>query len=516
MKPLIFGKNLEEIKKIIISNGSINQKKKVKLGEVFTPFDLIVEMLETLPKSIWKNPKNKWLDPGSGVGNFSMVVFYYLDNGLKKWEQNDEKRRNHIIKNMIYMVEISGVNVNKSKKIFGDESNICKCDFIKDTSIWKQQFKIDKYNVIIGNPPYNINGMKGKGRSDSGATVLWSKFVDYSLDLLVLNGHCLFFTPNSWTELKSPLAKKIITKQIVLFKNFDVVNAYKLFDKQAGSLPLCYYLIKNSSPTNKTLIHDSITNKFIEFDIPKHMIIPNKNINLIKKILTKNKDSLREYFKFTPAKEKKNTNLYKSTYSPPYYYPLINYVHKKILLSYTKECSVVQNSRPKLLLPNYSMGYPILDTKGVLDVGGRTSYYIELPDNSIDKLKKIQSFFITDLALTIINSLKTAQKFLSTRTFDVFPDVTNFKFEINDDTLAKYYNLNSEDIKSITEQKQNGEGNLSNNQIEEILSFSITNTISKTHMSLINNKIRSCGRKTSKIRTKTMCKNSNCKTRKKL
>ena len=159
------------------------------------------------------------------------------------------------------------------------------------------------------------------------------------------------------------------------------------------------------------------------------------------------------------------------------------------------------------------MGYPILDTKGVLDVGGRTSYYIELPDNSIDKLKKIQSFFITDLALTIINSLKTAQKFLSTRTFDVFPDVTNFKFEINDDTLAKYYNLNSEDIKSITEQKQNGEGNLSNNQIEEILSFSITNTISKTHMSLINNKIRSCGRKT---RTKTMCKNSNCKTRKKL
>ena len=104
---------------------------------------------------------------GSGVGNFSMVVFYYLDNGLKKWEQNDEKRRNHIIKNMIYMVEISGVNVNKSKKIFGDESNICKCDFINDTSIWKQQFKIDKYNVIIGNPPYNINGMKGKGRSDS-------------------------------------------------------------------------------------------------------------------------------------------------------------------------------------------------------------------------------------------------------------------------------------------------------------------------------------------------------------
>ena len=510
MKPHIFGKGLDEIKKIIITNGDINQVKKVKFGEVFTPFELIIEMLDTLPVSIWRNPNNKWLDPGSGIGNFSMAVFYYLDKGLKKWESNDEKRRNHIIKNMIHMVEISGTNVNKCKKIFGNNANICKCDFIKDSSKWKEQFKNDRFNVILGNPPYNVNGMKGKGRTDTGGSVIWNKFVDNSLDIVASNGYCLFFTPNSWTELKSALAKKIITKQIVLFKNFDVVNAYKLFDKQAGSLPLCYYLIKNSAPNNKTLIHDMNSDKFVEFDINKYMIIPNKNINLIKKILTKNNDSLSEYFNFTPAKEKKDTNLYKSTYSPPYYYPLINYVHKKIYISYAKECSVVQNTRPKLILPNYSMGYPILDTKGVLDVGGRTSYYIELPDNNIEKLKKIQAFFMTDLALTIINSLKTAQKFLSTRTFEVFPDVTNFKFQINDESLAKYYNLNSEDKKSIVEQKQNGEGNLSNAQKEEMVKFSISNIINKTHIKLLDSKIRSCKHKTKRRRG---CK-ANCNTRK--
>ena len=115
MKPHIFGKGLDEIKKIIITNGDINQVKKVKFGEVFTPFELIIEMLDTLPVSIWRNPNNKWLDPGSGIGNFSMAVFYYLDKGLKKWESNDEKRRNHIIKNMIYMVELRDENVETLK-----------------------------------------------------------------------------------------------------------------------------------------------------------------------------------------------------------------------------------------------------------------------------------------------------------------------------------------------------------------------------------------------------------------
>ena len=506
MKPLIYDKNLDDIEKIINSNGTVNQKKKVKLGEVFTPFNLIIEMLNQLPKSIWTNHKNKWLDPGSGIGNFSILVFYYLDNGLKKWQPNSEKRRTYIIQNMLYMVEISQININKCKKIFGDNANISKSDFLNETTKWQTEFNISEFNIILGNPPYNINGMKGKGRSDKGATVIWGKFVDYSLDLLKTNGYCLFFTPNSWTELKSPLAKKILTKQIVLIKNFDVVNAYKLFDKKAGSLPLCYYLIKNNKPSKKTLIHDNVFNKLIDFDINKHMIIPNKNINLINKILSKNKDSLENYYKFTPAKEKKDTKTYSSLYSQTHTYPLVNYVHKKMHISYSKNCSIVQNNRPKLILPNYSMGYPILDVDGILDVGGRVSYYLEIPDNNVTKLKKIQKFFMTDLALTIINSLKTAQKFISTRTFSVFPDVTKMNISIDDDSLAKYYNLNSEDKKSIVNQKQQGEGNLSNEQKEYLLSFSLYENITVAQKGNILSKTKKCKLKGTNNKTKKKTK----------
>ena len=477
MTSMIFDKDISNIKNIINSHNIVNSNNKIQMGEVFTPFNLIIEMVDHFPKSLWKNPNLKWLDPGSGIGNFSMIIYHYLNNGLKSWEPDKVKRHNHIISNMIYMIEISDKNIKIAKKVFGNSVNICHCDFIKEQHIWKKQFNLTSFDIIYGNPPYNTNGMRGKGRSNPGLRVLWTQFLNYSLDILNKNGYILYLTPNSWTELKSPLAKKMLTNNnILVLKNFDVVNSYKLFDKQAGSLPLSYYLLHNSNDTYKsTLIFDSTFDKYIEFNIRKYMIIPNKNIELIKKVLNKNENSLSSYFKFTPPKDKKDKKLYSNTNRHPFIYPLINYVHKKIYISYCKTPTYVQNKRPKLIFPNYSMGYPILDINGILDVGGRSSYYIEIPDNSISKLRKIQKLFLTNFALTIINSLKTAQKFMSTRTFNIFPDVTKFNFDINDTTIQKYYNFNKDHLYSINKQLNDGEGNLSNNQIEQLLNFSISN-----------------------------------------
>lgn len=475
MESKIFDKNLTDIQNIINSYNTVDSNNKIQQGEVFTPFNLIIEMINHFPKSLWKNPNLKWLDPGSGIGNFSMIIYYYLNNGLKSWEPNKIKRHNHIINNMIYMIEISNKNIKIAKKIFGNSINICHCDFINHQHIWNKQFGLDTFDIIYGNPPYNTNGMRGKGRSNPGLKVLWTQFLNKSLDILNKNGYLLFLTPNSWTELKSPLAKKMLTKNILLIKNFDVVNSYKLFDKQAGSLPLSYYLIHNSNNSNNsTVIFDSNFNKYIDFNIIKYMIIPNKNIEFIKKILNKNNTSLSSYYKFTPPKDKNDKKLYSNIYRHPFIYPLINYVHKKIYITYTKKPTYVQNKRPKLIFPNYSMGYPILDINGTLDVGGRSSYYIEIPDNNINKLRNIQKMFLTNFALTIINSLKTAQKFMSTRTFHILPDITKINIDINDNTIQKYYKFNKTHLLAIQNQINTGEGNLSNNQIDQILNFSIS------------------------------------------
>ena len=167
-------------------------------------------------------------------------------------------------------------------------------------------------------------------------------------------------------------------------------------------------------------------------------------------------------------------------------------------VSYSKTYSRLQNGRPKLIFPNYSMGYPILDKDGILDVGGRSSYAIFVENDSVDTLKKIQDFFLTDLALTLINSLKTAQKFLSTRTFSLFPDVTKWTTPINDESLANYFKLTTKEKLSIAHQKKQGEGNLNEKMRAEITHFSLGKYLKPMQIRDIKMKLKSAKAKDKK------------------
>ena len=119
-KKLIYDMNSSEIQEKIEEFLPVKTKEKNEFGEVFTPPELIDEMLDILPISVWKNPNLKWLDPANGIGNFPMKVFERLDKYLSSVNgyENEQKRKNHIIKNMLYMVELNSTNFQVCKKIF--------------------------------------------------------------------------------------------------------------------------------------------------------------------------------------------------------------------------------------------------------------------------------------------------------------------------------------------------------------------------------------------------------------
>ena len=79
------GKELidENILEIVRKYLTVKDKEKKLFGEVFTPVELVCEMLDKLPKNVWKDPNLKWLDPANGIGNFPIVVYYKLMEGLK-------------------------------------------------------------------------------------------------------------------------------------------------------------------------------------------------------------------------------------------------------------------------------------------------------------------------------------------------------------------------------------------------------------------------------------------------
>ena len=72
----------EEVSKIIHKHLDVRNDEKEEFGEVFTPINLILEI--KLPKSCWSNPDLKLLDPSSGIGNFPVIAYYKLMDGLKR------------------------------------------------------------------------------------------------------------------------------------------------------------------------------------------------------------------------------------------------------------------------------------------------------------------------------------------------------------------------------------------------------------------------------------------------
>ena len=88
-------KEKDQLIDYIESQLSPKEKERKEKGEVFTPLSVVKEILDKLPKKLWKDPSLKWLDPATGIGNFPIMIYFRLMDGLKRWQPNEEKRRKH-------------------------------------------------------------------------------------------------------------------------------------------------------------------------------------------------------------------------------------------------------------------------------------------------------------------------------------------------------------------------------------------------------------------------------------
>ena len=86
-------------------------EKRVKLtGEVFTPIDLCLRMVNEIPIATLKKPEATFLDNSCGDGNFLVA----LAKVLSKYHDRD-----HVLNNMIYGVDLMADNVETAKKRLG-------------------------------------------------------------------------------------------------------------------------------------------------------------------------------------------------------------------------------------------------------------------------------------------------------------------------------------------------------------------------------------------------------------
>uniref|UniRef100_A0A6C0H3Q9 site-specific DNA-methyltransferase (adenine-specific) n=1 Tax=viral metagenome TaxID=1070528 RepID=A0A6C0H3Q9_9ZZZZ len=279
---LIYDMSPEEIQEKIEQYLPVRDAEKNEFGEVFTPIALIEEMLDKLPKEVWKNKDYKWLDPANGIGNFPMIAYRKLMEGLKDEIKDNKKRSEHIITNMLYMFEINPKNVGVSRKIFGHDANIFCGDFLVMNI--KKVSGIDHFDVIIGNPPWNdIKEGKRKG-TNSGSKTLWDKFIKKSLEILNKNGFLGFINPANWRGLGLlHNLWNIISKLQLLYLHIYGENDGKTYFNVGSRFDL--YVLQNKSNTKPSKIIDELREKHL-IKIDEWSFLPNYNYKIFEKILT--------------------------------------------------------------------------------------------------------------------------------------------------------------------------------------------------------------------------------------
>lgn len=118
---------------------SYSKDKSDKLGEVFTPFELIDEMLDQIPQEYFSDPTKTFFDPCAGKGNFPVKLIERLMEGLESQFPNKLERYRHIIENQIFMAE------------FQPES----CEFIRQTFNPDGRFRLNLYEGDTLQMPLN-------------------------------------------------------------------------------------------------------------------------------------------------------------------------------------------------------------------------------------------------------------------------------------------------------------------------------------------------------------------------
>jgi len=218
------------------------QVEKQKYGEVFTPMNIVNEMLDKLPQEVWTNKKLKWFDPAVGMGNFPIAVYLRLMKSLKEKMPNDDKRKKHIIENMLYMSELNKKNCYVIKQIFNIDNkyklNLYNGDTLKMDI--KEVFNVDRFDIIIGNPPYN------KEFTRVGALPLYNEFIEKFIDKCVF---MTFIIPSRWFSGGKGLTKfrKMMLNRhdIKYIRQFN--DASKIFGKMVDIKGGVNYFLKDEN-----------------------------------------------------------------------------------------------------------------------------------------------------------------------------------------------------------------------------------------------------------------------------
>ncbi|MCQ2077551.1 MAG: Eco57I restriction-modification methylase domain-containing protein [Bacteroidaceae bacterium] len=354
--------------------------------EVFTPPVLANQLLDLLPQELFQSPDTTFLDPFCKSGVFLREIVKRLDKGLENIIPNRQKRIDHIMHHQVFGIAITELtsllsrrslycskraNSQHSVSYFDNEQgNVLykallhtwvngKCKYcgaskdVYDRSSEAEQYAYQfihtdnpekifnmKFDVIIGNPPYQIED----GGSKASATPIYNLFVEQAKKL---NPRFLsMIIPARWyaggkgldSFRDNMLSDKHILKMVDFF---DAEECFPGIDISGG---VCYFLWSRDQKDDCEVVNVRKNEK----SVMKRALLEGENSSFIRfnnaiSILNKSRDNSLSFSNIVSARKPfgidTKPNIFEKNQSGRtfiYAYPNSGYVSTNII-SYNRD-----------------------------------------------------------------------------------------------------------------------------------------------------------------------------------
>ena len=309
--------------------------------EVFTPPKLANEILDLLPEEVWSNPNLTFLDPAVKTGIFLREITSRLIDGLADQIPDLQERVNHILTKQVFGIGITELTTlmarrtvycsttangpfsictefddEKGNIIFPDTEHtfnergrceICGANedrYERESNLEnhaypflhkdiEEVFGEMKFDVIIGNPPYQLGGGEESGNSFY-ATAIYHLFIDMAFELnpsyisMIIPSRWMSRTaggvPQEWMDkmISNRKFKEIYDYSLEASPFSDVAIAggvnYFLWDKSYEGK--CCYTYKDENGEYSRIGYLDPLNVKVVIRNPNHLEVLNKIIKI--------------------------------------------------------------------------------------------------------------------------------------------------------------------------------------------------------------------------------------------